>query len=208
MADDRHSKAIRKNLEQKPPGEKLSLEEIRELKKIEAERVNERIRRGVRPEDQSQVWQRLFAEGRLLPANRRKPAKQYITGLTALNLNMEGRTAPGWHSTYLYLWENWTWSGDSIMDTTHLLGHRGVYDATSELRRHAPDTPEATHAASYERAVFDLLHHYAVLAQPVPNVQAHDIDHEVDFDLIQQWINESEELSGEIKTAMLAWLRV
>jgi len=53
-----------------------------------------------------------------------------------------------------------------------------------------------------------LLHHYAVLAQPVPNVQAHDIDHEVDFDLIRQWINESEYLPGGIKTAMLTWLRV
>jgi|TARA_Y100001001_G_C8010975_1_gene309662 hypothetical protein len=208
MANDQHSKAIRKRLEQKPPGEKLTLEEIRELKKMEAERVNERIRRGIRPEDQSQAWQQLFAQGRFLPANRRRAAKRYLTGLTALNLNMKGRTAPCWHSTYLHLWENWTWSGDSIMDTTHLLGNRGVYDATNELRRHAPDTPEATHAASYERAVFDLLHHYAVLAQPVPNVQAHDIDHEVDFDLIRQWINESEYLPGGIKTAMLTWLRV
>ncbi|BEH13955.1 hypothetical protein MAALD49_13230 [Marinobacter shengliensis] len=83
-----------------------------------------------------------------------------------------------------------------------------MYDATSELRRHAPDTPEATLAASYERAVFDLLHHYAVLDKPVPNIQACDIDHEVDFDLIRQWINESEALSEELKYAMLAWLRV
>ncbi|WP_273205188.1 hypothetical protein [Marinobacter subterrani] len=208
MANDQHSKAIRKRLEQKPPGERLTLEEIRELKKIEAERVNERIRRGIRPEDQSQVWQQLFAEGRFLPAIRRSSARRYLTGLTALNLNMEGRTAPGWHSTYLYLWENWTWSGDSIMDTTHLLGQRGVYDASSALRRHAPDTPDATLAASYERAVFDLLHHFAVLRKPVPNIQAHDIDPEVDFDQIRQWINESEGLPEEIKSAMLAWLRV
>ncbi|MDC9602799.1 MULTISPECIES: hypothetical protein [Gammaproteobacteria] len=207
MADDRHCKAIRKRLEKKAPGERLSLEEIRELKKIEAERVNERIRRGIRPEDQSQVWQQLFAEGRFLPANRRRATTRYLTGLTALDLDMQGRTAPGWHSTYLYLWENWTWSGDSIMDTTHLLGLRGVYDATSELRRHAPNTPESTHAASYERAVFDLLHHFAVLDKPVPNIQAHDIDHEVDFDLIRQWINESELLPLEIKSAMLAWLK-
>ncbi|WP_375172117.1 hypothetical protein [Marinobacter sp.] len=207
MADDRHSKAIRKRLEQKPPGERLTLEEIRELKKIEAERVNDRIRRGIRPEDQSQVWQQLFAKGRLLPANRRQSAKRYLTGLTALDLNMENRTAPGWHSTYLYLWENWSWSGDSIMDTTHLLGLRGVYDATSELRRHVPETADATHAASYERAVFDLLHHFAVLGKPVPNIQARDIDHEVDFALIRQWINENETLSEEIKSAMLAWLK-
>ncbi|MAM85823.1 MAG: hypothetical protein CME36_00755 [unclassified Hahellaceae] len=166
MADDRHSKAIRKRFEQKKTGERLTLEEIRELKKIEAERVNERIRRGIRPQDQSQVWQQLFAEGRFLRSNRRRTTTRYLTGLTALNLDMQDRTAPDWHSTYLYLWENWTWSGDSIMDTTHLFGLRGVYDATSELRRHVPETPDATHAASYERAVFDLLH-FALRKRPV-----------------------------------------
>lgn len=94
-----------------------------------------------------------------------------------------------------------------ITDTTRLLGHTGVYDATEELRRHVSDIPDGTLAASYERAVFDLLYHYAVKNVPVPNIQAKDIDHEVDFDLVRQWINKSNIEPEALKRTMLGWFQ-
>ena len=110
--DDDENHELRQKLAHKPPGEPLSLAEIRELKKMETERVNRCIERGQRPEDQSQVWQQLFAEGRCLPVGRFMdrstlrasllPASEsavdtirrerdeltttYVTGLTALNI--------------------------------------------------------------------------------------------------------------------------
>ncbi len=101
MDSDQGRNMIKRRLKRKLPGEKLTLDEIRELKKIEAESVNDRIKRGIRYEDESQVWWQLWSEGRFLPKNRKLPSIRYLTGLTALNLTMEGRNAPGWHSTYL-----------------------------------------------------------------------------------------------------------
>lgn len=69
--DDGKSRTIRQKLAQKPPGERLTLEEIRELKKIEAAEINRRIERGLRHEDHFQVWHEFFAEGRWRPTNRR-----------------------------------------------------------------------------------------------------------------------------------------
>lgn len=168
--------------------------------------VNDRIKRGISYEDESQVWWQLWSEGRFLPKNRKLTPIRYLTGLTALNLMMEGRTAPGWHSTYLFNRASWAWSGDLIRDTTPILGYRGIYNATEELRRHVSDLSTVILAASYERAVFDILYHYVVECEPVPNIQAKDIDHEVDFSLVRQWINESDINSERLKARMLSWL--
>lgn len=132
--------------------------------------------------------------------------KTYITGLTALNLLAPGRRPAGWHTHGLVNRENWCLSEKQFASTEHLLGDQGLYDATDVLRRYAPDTPDGTLAASYERAVFDLLYHFIVVKQkPVPNVQAKDIDDAVDFTLIADWI-ESADLSQDQRTAMLDWL--
>ncbi|MGP4846188.1 hypothetical protein ACTXGQ_18820 [Marinobacter sp. 1Y8] len=91
------------------------------------------------------------------------------------------------------------------MDTTHLMGMIGVYDATVALRRYAPETPYGTLAAGYERAVFDLLYTAAIRRKPVPNIQASDIDDAVNLDQVARWI-ESVELREDIKATMLGWL--
>ena len=69
--NDKPNFQVRKQLDRKLPGELLTLDEIRELKKIEAERGNACIKRGVTKDDESQVWKLLFEQGRFLPANRR-----------------------------------------------------------------------------------------------------------------------------------------
>lgn len=70
-----HRKKIRENLENKPPGASLSIEEIRELKEIESERVNNLVKEGgeaLRKEYESglSMWRKLFEEGHWLPAGR------------------------------------------------------------------------------------------------------------------------------------------
>jgi hypothetical protein len=53
--DDDENHELRQKLAHKPPGEPLSLAEIRELKKMETERVNRCIERGQRPEARGSV---------------------------------------------------------------------------------------------------------------------------------------------------------
>ncbi|MFN2350181.1 MAG: hypothetical protein ABR558_11515, partial [Thioalkalivibrio sp.] len=85
----------------------------------------------------------------------------YVTGLTALNIPLEDGTSADWHSSGLVNRQNWTWAGVRLASSDHLLNDAGVYDATEILRRYAPDTPHGTLAATYERAIFDLLYHYS-----------------------------------------------
>ncbi|MCE0760975.1 hypothetical protein LWH94_17485 [Marinobacter sp. G11] len=61
MNNDRRE-AIRKELDRKPPGEPLTLEEIRELKLIEAERANRAIREGTVDQHRSKLWEQFWAE--------------------------------------------------------------------------------------------------------------------------------------------------
>lgn len=91
------------------------------------------------------------------------------------------------------------------MDTTHLIGMTDVYDATLALRQYASETPNGTLAGTYERAVFDLLYHFAVKGEPVPNVQAKDIDDSVDFAKVTRWVETCEMLPEHCKEVMIAW---
>ncbi|WP_029654879.1 hypothetical protein [Marinobacter daepoensis] len=203
--DDKPNYEIREKLNRKPPGEPLTIEEIRELKKIEAERVNSILARGVRSEDKSTVWEQLWSEGRWLPPNRRRPLV-YVTGLTALNIPNEDGDAPGWHSHQLANRERWTWSGSKIESTVHLLKREGIYDATEILRRYAPETPEGTLAANWDRAVFDLLHHFSKIGEPVPNVQYKDLEHAINADQVKKWIA-SVDLPEAKKRTMHLWFK-
>ncbi|WP_199452584.1 hypothetical protein [Marinobacter sp. bablab_jr008] len=203
--DDKPNNEIREYLNRKPQGEPLTIEEIHELKKIEAERVNSILARGVRPEEKSTVWEQLWSEGSWLPPHRRRPLV-YVTGLTALNIPNEVGEAPGWHSHQLANRQRWTWSDIQIESTARLLGREGVYDATDILRRYAPETPEGTLAANWSRAVFDLLHHFSKIGEPVPNVQYKDIDHAINSEQVKKWIA-SVDLSDELKRSMYRWFR-
>ena len=71
-----------------------------------------------------------------------------------------------------------------MRSTECLIGHEDLYDATAVLRRYAPKTPGGTLAATYERAVFDLLYHHISQGKPVPGYQAKDIDDAVDFEKV------------------------
>lgn len=131
---------------------------------------------------------------------------QYITGLTALNIPIPGRIFADWHTSGLFNRENWLWSGQHLLDTTHLLGDAGVYDATKSLRQYAPEAPQGTLAASYERAVFDLLYHFSKVGKPVPNVQYRDIDDAINAEQIRRWIK-AVDLPESQKTVMLVWFQ-
>ena len=130
----------------------------------------------------------------------------YVTGITALNILWPGRAPADWHTHGLINRQGWSWAGVQLTSTDHLLGNQGLHDATKILRRYAPNTPAGTLAASYERAVFDLLYQAAVTGKPVPNIQAKDIDDAVDFELVKHWIC-SIGLPEQQKAAMLAWFR-
>lgn len=130
---------------------------------------------------------------------------RYITGTTALNIMVPGRSVPGWHSYGLVNIAAWQWAGINVRSTDHLLGNLDLYDATAVLRRYAPETPGGTLAANYERAVFDLLFDSVSPGRPVPNYQAKDIDDAVDFKKVTRWI-ESVDLPFEHQAVMLGWL--
>lgn len=89
--------------------------------------------------------------------------------------------------------------------TEHLIGEQNLYDATHVLRKYAPGTQAGTLAATYERAVFDLLFHFISQRKPVPGYQAKDIDDAVDFAKVRYWI-EIAELPVNQKAAMFDWL--
>jgi len=178
------------------------------------------------------VWQQLFAEGRCLPVGRFMdrstlrasllPASEsavdtirrerdeltttYVTGLTALNIPWPDCHMADWHSQVLTDPKYWLWSGRHLTATNHLLGNEDVYDATEILRRYALDTPDNTFAAGYDRAVFDLIHHFTQKGKPVPNIQYKDIDDAIDAERIKRWI-EVVDLPAAQKAAMLDWFR-
>lgn len=130
----------------------------------------------------------------------------YLTGQTALNIPREDGCSADWHSTALVNRKNWILAGVQLDSTDHLLGDEGVYDATLILRRYAPDTPDGVFAASYERAVFDLLVHFSMRDKPVPNIQWKDIDNSVNSNLVKAWI-ETVDLPRDQKSMMLDWFR-
>lgn len=131
----------------------------------------------------------------------------YITGITALNILWPDRPAADWHTLGLANVFAWSWAGQQLMSTEHLLGDQDLYEATSILRCYAPETPEGMLAASYQRAVFDLLYSSAIKRKPVGNIQAADIDDAVDFGLVIRWIESLDPLPAEVRNKMLAWLR-
>lgn len=172
--------------------------ERQEAHAAESERISRRIACGDDFPEAGRVRKELAKRG---------SGRLYITGITALNIpKPDGRSAD-WHSQALVKRDSWTWSGDLLMDTTHLIGMAGVFDATNVLRQYSPDTPDGTLAAGYERAVFDLLHHFSMIGEPVPNVQAKDIDDSVDFDLVKSWIRSADILSEETKATMINWFK-
>jgi len=61
MNDDRR-KEIRRQLDRKAPGEPLTLEEIRELKLIEAERANRALEEGTTDKYRSRLWEKLWVD--------------------------------------------------------------------------------------------------------------------------------------------------
>lgn len=69
---------------------------------------------------------------------------RYLTGITALNLDMPGRCALDWHSYGLVNRRAWCWAGDMLDSTNYLLGDQELYDATQMLRLFAPDVPQGT----------------------------------------------------------------
>ena len=46
-----------------------------------------------------------------------------------------------------------------------------------------------------------------MIGEPVPNVQAKDIDDSVDFDLVKSWIRSADILSEETKATMINWFK-
>lgn len=129
----------------------------------------------------------------------------YITGITALNIPLPSGVSADWHTSGLANTQAWSWSGRALMDTCHLLGDAGIYDATHALRPYAPDTPKGTLAASYERAVFDLPYQSSLTGKAVPNIQCKDIEDIVNMEKVKCWI-QSVDLSDRRQSTMLAWI--
>lgn len=98
----------------------------------------------------------------------------YITGLAALCIPQPGRTKPFWHSVQEPD-SNWTVAGRSYPDTSWLFGERELVDVSDYFSSVGIKT-DLILCASYERAVFDLLHHHIEQNNQVaPNVQPSDI---------------------------------
>jgi hypothetical protein len=179
-------------------GRPPTVKELPEAHAVESEQISRRIANGDDFPEAGKIWQTLA---------KKRSAKRYVTGLTALNIPMPDGTTADWHTHGLAHRDNWTWSGDLLMDTSYLIGMAGVHDATQALRQYSPDTPDQTLAANYSRAVFDLLHHFSMIGEPVPNIQAKDIDDSVDFDLVKSWIRSADILSEETKATMVDWFK-
>lgn len=171
---------------------------LQEAQAAESKQLSRRMAEGDDFPEAGRVWQAL---------KQNQSSKQYVTGITALNIPIPGRLAADWHSHGLVNRDDWTWSGDLLSDTTYLLGMVGVYDATMALRQYSPDTPDRTLAADYERAVFDLLHHFSMFGKPIPNIQAKDIDDSVDLGLVKSWICSADILTEDRKKTMIDWFK-
>lgn len=131
----------------------------------------------------------------------------YLTGLTALNIPLDCRDRADWHTTHICNKKSWNIAGKNLISTQWLLGLVGVYDATAALEKAGVEIKVKVFAASYERALFDLLYHFlVVLGKPVPNIQATDIDDAVNFDKVRGWINDCQEFIPEDAGKMKAWL--
>ncbi len=130
----------------------------------------------------------------------------YLTGLTALSIPIPGRAEALPHTHLLTNSRSWQWAGVQVNPTDDLLGNTGLYDATETLRCFAPGTPENTWAASYERALFDYIHHCLTLGQGViKKIQPRDIDDAVDYALIMSWVHNIN-LPSRITRMFLDWL--
>lgn len=136
-------------------------------------------------------------------------AAHYLTGITALNIPIEGRDFADWHTTYLANTRSWRITGVNFISTEWLIGLDGVYRVNEELEERGLVFDRDIYAASYERAVFDMLHEFCVVrAKPVPNIQAEDIDDAVDFHKVMNWINQSVSLVDDDKLGtMRSWLK-
>lgn len=179
-------------------GRPPTIKELKEAHAAESEQISRRIADGDNFPEAGRLW-------KALAQRERSDLTQYVTGITALNIPIPSRVFADWHSYGLANVHAWSRSGTTLIDTSHLLGMTGVYDATEALRRYAPDTTTGTLAATYERAVFDLLYHSAMTGKPVPNIQAKDIDDSVDFDLVKSWIRSADILTEDRKATMIDW---
>jgi muramidase (phage lysozyme) len=133
-------------------------------------------------------------------------ASPYITGITALCMIQPGRFKAFWHG--IGATNAWSVAGQNYPDTSCFLGEREIIDVSEYLALCGIQT-DVTRCASYERAVFDLLHyHIEQKRQVVPNVQSTDIDDVVDFDRVREWIKELEK-AGKLAHGqdMQAWLK-
>lgn len=130
--------------------------------------------------------------GKLISSPPDRPQIKYLTGLTSLNMFLEGREAPLWHTTYITNTRSWSISGVNFSSTSWLLGVEGLVRANEPLERAGLSFDFDIYTASYERAVFDLLYEFCVVRDvTVPNVQATDIDDVVNFQKIMEWIDRS-----------------
>ena len=136
----------------------------------------------------------------------------YITGYTALNISWPDRDQADWHTTSTFKPGANTnaglIAGLNFSMTEHILGDTDIHDVSEFLRKSGVESPPTTTAAGYERAVFDMLYHFAAKGEPVPNIQAKDIDHEVDFKQVAHWIETCEMIPDDRKAVMLAWLEI
>lgn len=134
---------------------------------------------------------------------------RYLTGITALNIPIEGRAMADWHTTYIANTRAWCIAGANFSSTQWLIGLEGVYKATETLRKAGVSFGMDIYAASYERAVFDLLYEFCVVrGRPIPNIQASDIDDAVNFQRVVEWIDQSADfIENDKLEAMKSWLR-
>lgn len=136
----------------------------------------------------------------------------YVTGTTALNLPIKGRTQALWHTLSALKPESlraWRIAGLNYSSTEHILGLVQVYDIQGLLSQFGITTSPSHYAAGYERAVFDTVYHHAIHHSRVVNVQKSDIDDVVDFKLVIQWTKDCRKkglLTSETSETMLSWL--
>ena len=133
-------------------------------------------------------------------------APLYITGISALCLPIDGFSAL-WYTQSLAAPSNWQVAGYNMTGAGDLLGVAHLREVGGYLRDLGVNV-ETVWAADFERATFDFLYHFLeIRKQPVPNLQATDIDGSVDFELIARWIDETAPfLSDETPEAMRRWL--
>ena len=140
---------------------------------------------------------------------RQENAIRYLTGLSALNLIVEGRDSAYWHTSHIKNVKAWSISGVNFSSTQWLLGVADIFRANKSLSKSGVNLNVDIYAASYERAVFDMLYEFVVVREKViPNIQAKDIDDAVDFDKVMDWIDKSNGFIDSDKLEeMKSWLK-